>query len=758
MELIMNDEFIKKCENLSDEIRNKLFALESSLQDKKGNELIGILQSQIVTPLNELVNDIFYGTGISPKVGLMSYIELKAEWNKDWGNIIYAFFLGKNENWERHLSNINAKKGVHLVTDDVYSALSNRKIIFERVFAQDNLTGKILKQHRYKMSKLNRRENNGEIVGQPSLAGLSVKSEKIKAEFPWALVQPDDDFPMMYIGIFEYSKPLGFFQLSLDWPIEKIPGYDIGQFSNCFLKTNAEVQEILERACYFADTVLRDILVFLNQHIAYRKNMKSLHAIYDPRFIGLMCREEMIKDNPYYESLTEFEEYFNKGYCDPDELALKTICSMWNKNVLLETNTELSDLKNAEIGLFWSSKYREHLIHSLKVYLLGNYIISNLSKIPAIKNIFVNNSFGSNIDSKFSKYEDLWMLTATFHDFCVPIEYLSESQRNQFSKFIGTKVTLKDEYQKRLFLSEVLFREQMIYSLFHILHYHNPPSIEMKESLDKLKRDNYIFNLFEKDYYNKLNGLKNYGVVHHDILQHFFNEGDHGISSAIRVLKECFPQDESGNFKDSIIDKEIKLLETVPPDLEIAKNEIFKNYFQVIYAIFVHNFIEKFKADKDPIYAGSINFTTHPLAFLLILSDTIQDWGREESYDKAEKYTDGKKFSSRPLGILESIKFENNIVEINIEYKWTITENGLPGQDYIIPTSGCKNDDIIRQYCNKQFNESVEKCEKFNATCFYRNKFGEKWAYLNQKLNNNPSFGSNFIKITSNLTPPYSWR
>jgi hypothetical protein len=525
---------------------------------------------------------------------------------------------------------------------------------------------------------------------------------------------------MIYIGIFEYDKPLGFLQLSVTFSQGKKLARDIGPFWNCYKKENDLVHQILKKCCYFSDVVLREVLIFLSQQIIYGTNKKKMNLYFDEKFVKAISQMDDIEKSSYKKHLSEFYHYFETGTCRPQELALKTICSLWKDNILLKDNKDLADLGRAESVLYLVSKYRDHLVHTIKVFLLGNYIINKISSIPEVRKVILAHSYGNSVDEKLKHFQELWMLTATFHDFCIPIEYLSKSQRIQYSKFIGAEIkglldkAPEDEITKRLFLQNLLITENIIYPIFHVLHYHNPDSTkESQESLKALMKGNYIFDIFEQDI-EKFFELKKYGVVHHNILEHFLKNGDHGISSAIRLSKECFPRLGYDEKKD-ILDKVLGNMKLEPKQRKKFRQEIFKAYFSAIYAIYIHHFIEEKK-----VYPGVVSFQDNPLAFLLLLCDTIQDWGRDLVVDY--------KISDRPLGMIEKIDTKNGTVKIVINYEWIIQEEGELVDR--IGIGKCKEDPRIKKAKNE-----CEKCTTERDTCIFKEKTISKIKGLEEMIN-----------------------
>ncbi len=218
---------------------------------------------------------------------------------------------------------------------------------------------------------------------------------------------------------------------------------------------------------------------------------------------------------------------------------------------------------------------RDHFKHSLNVYLLGYYIINELNrdnknfkylhKTPDISNI-------------------IWLLAATFHDTAYPVEKTDQWLNNFFNNFLGINP------QFSLKVSEVLTPAYT--DIMRMLSaYHKSPNGP---------NNLFDFKFDEMDwyYYNELSrelSRKNHGVLSALMLCH---------RMAIKEGFLCRPPKN-----DPSLDERNPVVERTQWD--------FLNHLAASHAISLHSM------DSIPV-----KFNEHPFAFILILCDEIQDWGR----------------------------------------------------------------------------------------------------------------------------------
>lgn len=214
--------------------------------------------------------------------------------------------------------------------------------------------------------------------------------------------------------------------------------------------------------------------------------------------------------------------------------------------------------------------YRDHLIHSFQIFLLGCYIVerANVESLPI--------DFFSNMN----RFLRTWFLISFYHDIGYMVEKLIdlgiEIQKTYFERIGGIKLseiklTISDELDK-------IFKDYMkILTEGIIIGENNKFILEKNNDIEEQK----------KIIYNEL--LENYKMR------------DHGIMSSLFLYYTIYLD------IDSLHDETLKV--QYLQELNIA-----------CCAIAIHS-IEK----QRKIY---INFMKNPFGCLLILCDNIQEWNR----------------------------------------------------------------------------------------------------------------------------------
>jgi len=252
---------------------------------------------------------------------------------------------------------------------------------------------------------------------------------------------------------------------------------------------------------------------------------------------------------------------------------------------------------------------RDHFKHSLNVYILGYCIINKL-----------------NMDREKLKYLQytpeisniIWMLTATFHDIAYAVEKTDVWLNDFFNNFLGVdpKFSLR--------ISEVLTPAYT--DIMRMLSVYHKKTITT--SFD------FSFDAMEWYYYNELSrelSRKNHGVLSALMLCH---------RMAIKEGFLCRPPKS-----DPPLDERLPL--------EKRSQWDFINHLAASHAISLHNM------KNIPV-----KFKQHPYAFILILCDEIQDWGRGNH--KSKEFDNSKPKDFIALEWVE-VKILNSIPEIHFK-------------------------------------------------------------------------------------------
>jgi hypothetical protein len=255
------------------------------------------------------------------------------------------------------------------------------------------------------------------------------------------------------------------------------------------------------------------------------------------------------------------------------ENVLASINELWLDS---EKNPSIfKDTKDFESILQENKYYRDHFIHSFNVFLLGYYIINKLKEeFPNENSLRIVAGNHSNLT---------WMLASTFHDVAYPIQETEYWLSSLFEKFLGVNPNFS------FGIGQVL---PSIYTDFMkmLSKYHRSPGQGILDSSDLLSVD--------WSFYNELcSGLaqKNHGVLGALMLCHRM------------AVREKFLLQDSNQINPR-----------TPWDFLI-------DHMPACHAISVH------ALDSVPI-----SFRKYPFAYLLVLCDEIQDWGRPSRKKKQD--------------------------------------------------------------------------------------------------------------------------
>jgi hypothetical protein len=253
-------------------------------------------------------------------------------------------------------------------------------------------------------------------------------------------------------------------------------------------------------------------------------------------------------------------------------------------------------------------KQRDHFVHSVNVFILGLCIYSqNKNYRDAFKKTNMNKEiYAHSYDTKNEEFYYRWGLASLFHDVGYPVEIIGR----QIEKFINfatnvdnneTKVKLHIEYENFEQLNsipEVLPKRQFTKAYFE--KYDSCIYIDLLKPIDLLAHKLYL--CLDVD----LKQIK-------DALDEFIfimaKAGfiDHGFYSAIIVLKWYGFLIQKCNYKPEYF---------FYPILDSASGILLHNYYKNVIM-------------KPPFSKGALSPESHPIAYLLILCDELQEWNRE---------------------------------------------------------------------------------------------------------------------------------
>lgn len=272
-----------------------------------------------------------------------------------------------------------------------------------------------------------------------------------------------------------------------------------------------------------------------------------------------------------------------------------------------------------------TKKQRDHFIHSVNVFLLGLaiYESNSLYRAAFLTSVYEGEDYVGRFTTPREEFFFRWGLAALCHDIGYPVEIIT----NQINEFVNFMSKLKDDDP------EIVSRVE--YDRFGLIN--SIPECVRKRDFIKAYYDRY-----ESCVYVDL--LKPVDLLAHklhltlgldigkikDKLDGYVADSgrigrvDHGFFSAVILLKWYGYFVQTGGLSPDML------------------------YFPVLdsaSAILLHNFysIGLVKNEKRPnaFSLGPLSPQSHPIAFLLILCDELQEWNRKPygSEDKKKNHT-----------------------------------------------------------------------------------------------------------------------
>lgn len=251
-------------------------------------------------------------------------------------------------------------------------------------------------------------------------------------------------------------------------------------------------------------------------------------------------------------------------------------------------------------------KQRDHYVHSVNVFLLGLCFYSQNSNFRAAFDA-VNldkANYPFSYDTKHEEFFYRWGIASLFHDVGYPVEIIGK-QINKFISF-ATEVDQQgqvkthlefDNFEEFNAIAEILPKQDFIKS-----YYDNHPSCAY---VDLLKPNDLLAHKLHLSLGVDLKAVKTALDRFPKVMaEHGFI--DHGYYSAIIVLRWYGFLIQSCKFKPEYF---------FYPILDSASAILLHNYYKNVLL-------------KPPFNKGPLSPREHPIAYLLILCDELQEWNR----------------------------------------------------------------------------------------------------------------------------------
>lgn len=252
-------------------------------------------------------------------------------------------------------------------------------------------------------------------------------------------------------------------------------------------------------------------------------------------------------------------------------------------------------------------KQRDHYIHSVNVFLLGLCIYAGNAKLRAAveQTIMDKKEYPFSYHTKDEEFYYRWGLASLFHDVGYPVEIIGR-QINKFIDFAsgvgggGERVNVQlsfANFDQLNRIPEIIPKREFTKCYFD--HYEDSIYIDPLIPVDLLAHK--LHTALGVD-------LKTAQLALNDFVNVMarFCFIDHGYYSAIIVLKWYGYLVQSAKYKPEYF---------FWPVLDSASAILLHNYYKNVMM-------------KKPFYLGALAPETHPIAYLLILCDELQEWNR----------------------------------------------------------------------------------------------------------------------------------
>jgi hypothetical protein len=251
-------------------------------------------------------------------------------------------------------------------------------------------------------------------------------------------------------------------------------------------------------------------------------------------------------------------------------------------------------------------KQRDHYVHSVNVFILGLCFYSQNPRFrAAFSDVHLDkSSYANSYDTKHEEFFYRWGIASLFHDVGYPVEIVGK-QINKFISF-ATEVDQQgkvrthlefDDFDEFNSIAEIQPKQEFIKSY--------DEKFAIGESLDLLKPNDLLAHKLHLSLGVDLQAIKT-------ALDQFPNvmaeSGfiDHGYYSAIIVLRWYSYLIQSCNYKSEYF---------FYPIVDSASAILLHNYYKNVLI-------------KAPYNKGTLQPQEHPIAYLLILCDELQEWNR----------------------------------------------------------------------------------------------------------------------------------
>lgn len=344
-----------------------------------------------------------------------------------------------------------------------------------------------------------------------------------------------------------------------------------------------------------------------------REKMEEIFKKYVTSFLNkLEIYEDLHNGKEYKKMISESITSFMKSPIDSAYYVYEAFFTAYWIGIQKKENPFLKLIENVklfeELGGRLTLNQRDHFVHSVFVFLLGLVVYEQSSnyKVSFEKYALNEKTYSDYYDTQYEEFFYRWGIASLFHDIAYPLE-ITLKQINRYADFICTYPEIDPQNLKvkmqlsnfEEFIDLPLIKPHPMYEEsfsskypYYELKFHNDAVAILSESI--ASNFNLNFNDVNKKIYRFIKDMDKGNFI------------DHGFYSSIIILRWYHYLIKSTSWNPAYF---------YIPIADSASAIFLHNYFE-------HGLMDSFKL--KPLKAD-----THPIAYLLILCDQLQEWNRE---------------------------------------------------------------------------------------------------------------------------------
>ncbi len=395
-------------------------------------------------------------------------------------------------------------------------------------------------------------------------------------------------------------------------------------------KLNDTIENICTHTSLSADSFINKSVHTLLLHPPHNKGETLICDV-------LMKDIYAIKNLNYSDQLIKIaNKYF---YHNPEDYPFVKECfnDLW-KDSALKMKSGYPDIGGEYEALLkkLSPSYRDHFIHQFQVFIFGSIILDKIF-----------DTYESDRKKKEIKnMSNGWILASAAHDFAYPLQ-----RYDQWSNLFLGNILRFDEPLCSLELKSTYVENTSLSRIEHIIYSMSKYTNKKIKENDKVE----IYNKIRRFLYYEITERKNHGLMGSLAILKDFEKKGKGLFSNIILpaavaiathdddIWNVLSGQRNENEYEGIGNYIAKLLKI--KEILLTAEEFSKKKDEFINLIKEKKLVSKWLSDIGKDCWGLfenppmpfIDYEDQPLAFLLILCDNLQDWGRPYLDEKKQK-------------------------------------------------------------------------------------------------------------------------